>query len=52
MLVLSLKTGGECLIDNKIKVTVISAVNGKVKLGFEASREISIIRTDAKKKEK
>ncbi len=47
MLVLSRLVGETIVINDNIKVTVLSIDRGKVRLGIEAPKEVSILRDDA-----
>ena len=50
MLVLSRKKGESVIIDDNIEITVIDvSENGKVKLGINAPKSISILRKEVKK---
>ena len=50
MLVLSRKKGESVIIDDNIEITVIDvSENGKVKLGIDAPKSISILRKEVKK---
>lgn len=44
MLVLSRKCGEKVVIDDQIVVTVTQIGNGKVKLGIEAPKNVSVLR--------
>jgi carbon storage regulator len=44
MLVLSRKCGDKVVIDDQIVVTVTQIGNGKVKIGIEAPKNVSILR--------
>jgi carbon storage regulator len=46
MLVLSRKLGESVLLGNDIRVTVISIDRGKIRLGFEAPRDVEIYRQE------
>ena len=46
MLVLSRKPGESIVIGNDITVTVVAVEGGRVKLGFNAPREVPIHRTE------
>lgn len=48
MLVLSRKVDETITIGNDVKVTVVRIEGDKVRLGFEAPRDIPIVRDDAK----
>jgi len=50
MLVLSRREGESIVIDNKIVVTVIRVEGEKVKLGFDAPREVLIKRWELLKR--
>ncbi|WP_038265886.1 carbon storage regulator CsrA [Peptoclostridium litorale] len=50
MLVLSRKKGESVIIDDNIEITVIDvSENGKVKLGINAPKSVSILRKEVKK---
>ena len=50
MLVLSRKKGESIIVDDNIEITVIDvSENGKVKLGINAPKSISILRKEVKK---
>ncbi len=44
MLVLTRKPGEEVWIDGRICVRVIQGGNGRIRLGIEAPREVSVVR--------
>lgn len=46
MLVLSRKTGESIDIGDSIRITVTSVVNGKVKIGISAPRDVNVRRTE------
>ncbi len=46
MLVLSRKEGESVMIDGHISVTVIRLAGGRVRLGIEAPKEVSILRSE------
>ena len=46
MLVLSRKVGERIRVGNNIYVTVVRCQDGKVRLGFEAPKEIPIVRAE------
>lgn len=46
MLVLSRKEGESVVIGDDITVTVVEMRNGKVRLGFDAPREVSVHRRE------
>ena len=46
MLVLSRKTGERISIGDDIQVVVLEVSHGRVKLGFEAPREVSVRRNE------
>ncbi len=46
MLILRRKIGESLLIGEKIKVTVLDAGDGRVRLAIEAPKEISILRSE------
>ena len=50
MLVLQRKIGESIVIDGGIAVTVVAVTGGRVKLGFEASKEIPVRRSELRKK--
>lgn len=49
MLVLSRRVGEKVVIDEKTTVTVVSVKNGTVRLGFEAPRDVPIVRDNARR---
>ena len=50
MLVLSRKKGESVIVDDNIEITIIDvSENGKVKLGINAPKNISILRKEVKK---
>ncbi len=48
MLVLSRKTGDQVIIGNDIRVVVLRAARGRVKLGFHAPTEVAIQRHEVR----
>ncbi len=46
MLVLTRKVGEQLLIGENVSVTIVAIVNGAVRLGIEAPREVPIMRTE------
>jgi carbon storage regulator len=46
MLVLTRQIGEEIVIDNSIRVTVLSIHHGKVRLGVDAPRSVSVDRAE------
>jgi carbon storage regulator len=48
MLVLSRKLNETIIINNDIKITIVSFNNGKVQLGIDAPQEIRILRGELK----
>jgi len=46
MLILSRKIGESIIIDDKIEVVVLEVVDGKIKLGIEAPKEVIIHRKE------
>jgi carbon storage regulator len=48
MLVLTRQVGEEIVIDNSIRVTVVSVHHGKVRLGVEAPRSVSVDRAEVR----
>jgi carbon storage regulator len=46
MLVLTRRVGEEILIDNQIRVTVLSSHGGRIRLGIEAPAHMRIHRTE------
>lgn len=46
MLVLTRKRGEAVYIGDDIKVTVLGVVDGQVRLGFEAAKEVTILREE------
>ena len=51
MLVLTRKRGEAVYIGDDIKVTVLGVVDGQVRLGFEASKKVTILREELASKE-
>ena len=51
MLILKLKKGSKLKIGDNVTVTVVRVRGGFVKLGFDAPREVAVLRDDAKKRE-
>jgi carbon storage regulator len=51
VLVLSRKPGESILIAGNIRVTILSAIQGRVSVGIDADKSIEILREDAKTKE-
>lgn len=51
MLILSRAKGQEILIGENIRIVVVELDNAHVRLGFDAPRDVQIVRPDAKKKE-
>lgn len=52
MLVLARKKEEAVVIGDGVRVVVLGVHNGQVKLGFEASREINIVREEVKERVK
>lgn len=52
MLVLSRKPGEAIVIDGKVVVTVVEVRGGKVRLGVEAPKEVSVDRAEVHKAKK
>ncbi|MGI6383445.1 MAG: carbon storage regulator CsrA [Tissierellaceae bacterium] len=46
MLILNRKPGESIIIDDKIEVTILEVQDGRVKLGIEAPKSISILRKE------
>jgi carbon storage regulator len=46
MLVLTRKLGEKVIINDNITLTVVAVENGRVRLGFEAPREVAIYREE------
>jgi carbon storage regulator len=46
MLILNRKLGESIIIDDKIEVTILEVQDGRVKLGIEAPKSISILRKE------
>jgi len=46
MLVLSRKVGETLVIDGRIRVTIVSTQNGRVRVGIEAPRDVHIVRSE------
>lgn len=46
MLVLSRKVGEKIVIDDNITLTVLAIVNGRIRLGVEAPREVPVRRSE------
>ena len=46
MLILSRKIGESIIIDDKIEVVVLEIVDGKIKLGIEAPKDVAIHRKE------
>jgi len=46
MLILSRKIGESIIIDDKIEVVVLEIVDGKIKLGIEAPKDVTIHRKE------
>lgn len=46
MLILSRKIGESIMIDDKIEVKILEIVDGKIKLGIEAPKELTILRKE------
>lgn len=46
MLVISRKENEQLLIDGRIRITVIRLSNGSVRLGIDAPRECSVVRSE------
>ncbi len=46
MLILNRKQGESIIIDDKIEVTILEVQDGRVKLGIEAPKSISILRKE------
>ena len=46
MLILNRKPGESIIIDDKIEVTLLEVQDGRVKLGIEAPKSISILRKE------
>ncbi len=46
MLVLSRKKGESILIDDKIEIKILETKEGRIKLGIDAPRDVSIIRKE------
>jgi carbon storage regulator len=46
MLVLHRKKGESIMIGNQIEIRILETADGKVKIGIEAPREISILRKE------
>ena len=46
MLVLSRKVGESILISESIRVTVVQAANGRIRLGIEAPPEVIVLREE------
>ncbi|HHU18161.1 MAG: carbon storage regulator CsrA [Anaerovoracaceae bacterium] len=46
MLVISRKAGETLVIDNQIKVTVVSIIGDKVTIGVEAPKDIKVVREE------
>ena len=51
MLILTAKPGESIQIGENIRITALPKQGGQVKLGFEAPREIKILRDNAKKRD-
>lgn len=51
MLVLSAKPGESIQVGENIRVTVLTNKSGQTRLGFDAPREVKILRDNAKKRE-
>jgi carbon storage regulator len=49
MLVLSRKVGESILISESIRVTVVQAANGRIRLGIEAPPEVKVLREELAK---
>lgn len=47
MLVLTRKPGEQVIVGNNVVITVIELKGGRVRLGFEAPNDMSIVRPDA-----
>jgi carbon storage regulator len=46
VLVLSRKVGESILISESIRVTVLQAANGRIRLGIDAPREVKVLREE------
>ena len=46
MLVLQRKVGQQIVINNNIVVTVLSTIGDRVRLGFDAPRDVTILRKE------
>lgn len=46
MLILNRKVGESIVIDDKVEVTILESVDGKIKLGIEAPKEVVILRKE------
>ena len=46
MLILSRKSGESLIINDNIEIKIIEATNDKVKLGFEAPKDVKILRKE------
>ena len=52
MLVLSRKAGQRVRIGDDVEVTVVTVEGGKVRLGFVAPRDVTIVRTELLEQER
>ena len=50
MLILTRKTSQSIIIDGNIEITIVESVDGKVKIGIEAPKEIEIFRKEVYEK--
>ena len=46
MLILNRKQGESIIIDDKIEIRILEIIDGKIKIGIEAPKEVTILRKE------